>query len=69
MPDSFSGKGLSDDPNVQTFFDYKLSEMLEGQIGKMRIRKSGKIEVYLGCVSYQIEPAELEAFSEVCIYF
>ncbi|XP_050313931.1 DNA-directed RNA polymerase III subunit RPC4 [Anthonomus grandis grandis] len=64
VPDSFAAKGLSDDPNDQKCFDYKLSDMLEGQIGKMRIHKSGKIDVYLGSVRYDIEPADLESFLE-----
>ncbi|XP_030746254.1 DNA-directed RNA polymerase III subunit RPC4-like [Sitophilus oryzae] len=64
MPDSFAGKGLSDDPNVKTLFDYKLKNMLEGEIGKIRIRKSGKIEVLIGCVKYNLEDSKLKTFSE-----
>ncbi|XP_066248359.1 DNA-directed RNA polymerase III subunit RPC4 [Euwallacea similis] len=64
LPDSFAGKGLSDDPKDQTCRDYKLGEMLEGQIGKMRFRQSGKIEVFIGCMKYQIEASQLESFPE-----
>ncbi|XP_076261523.1 RNA polymerase III subunit C53 isoform X1 [Rhynchophorus ferrugineus] len=64
MPDSFAGKGLSDDPNIKTLFDYKLKEMLEGEIGKIQIRKSGKVEVLIGCVKYSLEPSNLQTFHE-----
>lgn len=64
MPDSFAGKGLSDDPTVRTLFDYKLTEMVEGRVGTMLIRKSGKMEVLIGCVKYSMNPASLESFTE-----
>jgi DNA-directed RNA polymerase III subunit RPC4 len=56
LPDSFAGKGLSDDPNVKKLFDYPLSNMLEGQIGKLVIRRSGKMEVQIGRIGYQLNP-------------
>jgi len=59
---------LSDDPNVQTVTDYKLKEMLEGQIGSMRIYKSGKVEVSIGSAKYQVESSQLETFTEVNQY-
>ncbi|RZC34308.1 RNA pol Rpc4 domain containing protein [Asbolus verrucosus] len=57
LPDSFAGKGLSDDPNVKELFDYPLSGMLEGKIGKMVIRRSGKVEVYIGRIKYELTTA------------
>ncbi|KAJ3643717.1 hypothetical protein Zmor_026411 [Zophobas morio] len=56
LPDSFAGKGLSDDPNVKKLFDYPLSGMLEGQIGKLVIRRSGKMEVHIGRIKYELSP-------------
>ncbi|EFA09807.1 DNA-directed RNA polymerase III subunit RPC4 [Tribolium castaneum] len=56
LPDSFAGKGLSDDPNVKKLFDYTLKDMLEGQIGKLVIRRSGKMEVHIGRVKYELSP-------------
>ncbi|XP_044272112.1 DNA-directed RNA polymerase III subunit RPC4-like [Tribolium madens] len=56
LPDSFAGKGLSDDPNVKKLFDYTLKDMLEGQIGKLVIRKSGKMEVHIGRIKYELSP-------------
>ncbi|KAG5873180.1 hypothetical protein JTB14_035233 [Gonioctena quinquepunctata] len=64
LPDSFAGKGLSDDPNCKKLFDYSLSEMLEGQIGKLVMRKSGKIEVHIGRIKYNLEPSDIEAYKE-----
>ncbi|XP_060537345.1 uncharacterized protein LOC132708786 isoform X2 [Cylas formicarius] len=64
LPDSFAGKSFSDDPNVKKFFDYKLTDMQEGQIGKLVIRKSGKLEVYIGSGKYDLEPTNLQSFSE-----
>lgn len=66
MPDSLCGKGLSDDPNCKELFDYCLDSMLEGQIGKLVIRKSGKMEVHIGRGIYQMEQPNLECYSEVC---
>lgn len=56
LPDSFAGKGLSDDPNIKKLFDYPLSGMLEGQIGKLIIRKSGKIQAQIGKITYELNP-------------
>lgn len=65
LPDSLCGKGLSDDPNCKDVFDYCLNDLLEGQIGKLLIRKSGKIEVHIGEARYFLEQPELETFREV----
>ncbi|CAG9816943.1 unnamed protein product [Phaedon cochleariae] len=64
LPDSFAGKGLSDDPNCTKLFDYCLNDMLEGKIGKLVIRKSGKIEVHIGQVKYNLEPGDIDAYEE-----
>lgn len=65
MPDSLCGKGLSDDPNCKELFDYCLTDMLEGQIGKLIIRKSGKMEVHIGRIVYQLEVPDLDSYREV----
>ncbi|CAG9855275.1 unnamed protein product [Phyllotreta striolata] len=64
LPDSFAGKGLSDDPNCKKLFDYCLGDMLEGQIGKIVLRKSGRMEVHIGNMSYELEPEATEAYKE-----
>lgn len=48
-------------------FDYKLTDLLEGQVGKMRIHKSGKIDVKIGRIKYQIEASQLDTCTEVRI--
>ncbi|XP_019881120.1 DNA-directed RNA polymerase III subunit RPC4 isoform X2 [Aethina tumida] len=58
LPESFAGKGFSDDPKVTKVLDYPLSMMLEGQIGKLVIRKSGKMQVQIGNVMYDLESAD-----------
>lgn len=65
MPDSLCGKGLSDDPMCKQLFDYYLNDMLEGQIGKLVIRKSGKIDVQIGRIMYQLEQHNFESCTEV----
>lgn len=65
MPDSLCGKGLSDDPNCKELFDYCLNDMLEGEIGKVVIRRSGAMEVHIGKVVYQMEQPNLENYREV----
>nr|XP_023016237.1 DNA-directed RNA polymerase III subunit RPC4-like [Leptinotarsa decemlineata] len=64
LPDSFSGKGLSDDPNCKTLFDYGLNDMIEGKIGKLLIRKSGKVEVQIGRIKYHLEPSDVDIYRE-----
>ncbi|XP_072402106.1 DNA-directed RNA polymerase III subunit RPC4-like [Diabrotica undecimpunctata] len=54
LPDSFAGKGLSDDPNCKKLFDFGLKNMQEGQIGKIIIRKSGKMEIQIGSTQYEL---------------
>lgn len=65
MPDSLCGKGLSDDPNCKELFDYDLNDMLDGQIGKLVVRKSGKMEVHIGRVVYELEQSDLDSYTEV----
>lgn len=67
LPDSFPGKGLSDDPNVKKLFDYQLNDMLEGQIGKICVRRSGKMEIYIGKIKYELEQAEHSPNIEVSL--
>ncbi|KAL1493110.1 hypothetical protein ABEB36_011236 [Hypothenemus hampei] len=69
LPDSFGGKNLRDENNLEGFLDYKLNDMLEGQIGKLRILKSGRIEVTIGNIKYNLESSYLESITEkvVCI--
>ncbi|CAH0562401.1 unnamed protein product [Brassicogethes aeneus] len=58
LPDSFAGKGLSDDPKITKIFDYPLHSMLEGQVGKFIIRKSGRIQVQIGRVKYDLDSSD-----------
>ncbi|XP_056646119.1 DNA-directed RNA polymerase III subunit RPC4-like [Diorhabda sublineata] len=64
MPPSFAGKGLSDDPNCKKIFDFCLRDMQEGQIGKILVRKSGKVEVHIGKMAYELEPEEYIPYKE-----
>lgn len=41
--------------------------MLEGQIGKLVIRKSGKMQVQIGNVMYDLESADSNPTKEVCL--
>lgn len=64
LPDSFAGKGLSDDPDCKKLFDYCLTDMLEGQIGKVVVRKSGRMEIHIGHMKYELEPGESDSYKE-----
>lgn len=64
LPLSFAGKGLSDDPNDKTLTDYRLSDMLEGKIGTLKIRKSGKMEVQLGNMPYELVQRDPKDYEE-----
>lgn len=66
MPDTFPGKGFTDDSDK--LVDYTLNHMQEGQIGKILVRKSGKIEVIIGNVPYLIDVEENPEFFEVQIH-
>ncbi|KAJ8979878.1 hypothetical protein NQ317_017501 [Molorchus minor] len=64
LPDSFAGKGLSEDPNCKKLFDYCLNDMTEGQIGKLIIRQSGHVEVYIGRIKYELLSTEFQSCME-----
>ncbi|CAG9759608.1 unnamed protein product [Ceutorhynchus assimilis] len=64
FPDSLAEKGLSENPNIDTLFDSKLANMPEGQIGKLRVHKSGKIDIIIGGTKYEIAPTPLESLPE-----
>lgn len=65
MPDTFPGKGFTEDSDQ--LVDYTLNHMHEGQIGKILVRKSGKIEVYIGDIPYLIDAEENPEFFEVLL--
>lgn len=70
MPDSFAGKGgkggmdNEDGANV----DLTLDQTLEGKVGKLLIRRSGKMEFQMGQLTYSFEPVIHNPFAEVVIY-
>lgn len=63
MPDSFPGKGFEEDSDE--LVDYTVKHMHEGQIGKIQIRQSGKIEVYVGNTFYILDAEDTPPFIEV----
>lgn len=63
MPDSLPGKGFIDDTNKVT--DFGLSQMMEGKIGKVLIRRSGKVEVQIGTMKYVLDSLAANPFKEV----
>lgn len=64
MPDTL-GKNFTDDPHSEQVLDYHLKDMPEGQIGKMIVRQSGKMEVQIGNMTYELEKSILELYKEV----
>lgn len=64
LPDSFAGRGGSDDPSDKNV-DFPLKDMLEGKIGRILIRKSGKREVQIGRIIYEIDSVKNSDFCEV----
>lgn len=43
--------------------------MPEGQIGKLILRKSGLVEIIIGKVKYNLEPADLGSCREVILLY
>lgn len=43
--------------------------MLEGQIGKVVVRKSGRMEIHIGHMKYELEPGESDSYKEVKTQF
>lgn len=62
MPDSLPGKGFTQDDEKLT--DYTLNQMAEGQIGKILVRKSGRMEVVIGQTKYDFDVEEPPQFAE-----
>lgn len=62
FPDSLPSKSFSDD--VECKSDCTLNRIPEGQIGKVIVRKSGKVEVTFGNTKYKLETEEPPHFSE-----
>lgn len=60
LPDSLGIKNKAD----KKLLDCKLTDLPEGRIGKLCFRRSGKVDVYIGNIKYEPEPAELESFTE-----
>lgn len=60
LPDTFNFK--KDDKNQKT--DYSLIDMPEGKIGKACIRKSGKVDVLIGKLTYELESSDWASFTE-----
>ncbi|KAL3290021.1 hypothetical protein HHI36_023393 [Cryptolaemus montrouzieri] len=65
LPDSLAGKGLSDDPSVKKIFDYPLNVMLEGKIGTLQVRSSGRMYMQIGHVKYLLESTDFFSSNEV----
>ncbi|KAK9889348.1 hypothetical protein WA026_004622 [Henosepilachna vigintioctopunctata] len=64
LPDSLAGKGLSDDPNVKKIFDFPLNVMLEGKIGTLQLKRSGKMYITIGHVKYLLESTDFFSSKE-----
>ncbi|XP_072385846.1 uncharacterized protein [Diabrotica undecimpunctata] len=58
LPDSFSFK--KDDQQS----DFNLGDAPEGIIGKILVRKSGKIDAVIGNLNYELEAVKWESFNE-----
>ncbi|XP_028143975.1 uncharacterized protein LOC114337663 [Diabrotica virgifera virgifera] len=58
LPDSFSF--IKDDQRS----DFNLNDAGEGIIGKILVRKSGKIDAVIGNLSYELEAVKWESFNE-----
>ncbi|KAJ8941359.1 hypothetical protein NQ314_010422 [Rhamnusium bicolor] len=64
LPDSFAFKNIVDNLKSKNCVDCKLTDLPEGKIGKICIRKSGKINVHIGGLKYELESSEFESFTE-----
>lgn len=62
LPDAMPGRGFDDDGKV---IDYTLDQMLEGKIGKIVKRRSGKMQIIIGDMTYDFDSAEAAPFQEV----
>ncbi|XP_018579687.1 DNA-directed RNA polymerase III subunit RPC4-like [Anoplophora glabripennis] len=60
LPDSLGMQSKTEKKVV----DCKLTDLPEGKIGKLCVRRSGKLDVYIGSIKYELEPSELETFTE-----
>lgn len=60
LPDSLGLKNKTD----KKLLDCKLTNLPEGKIGKLCVRRSGKVDVYIGNIKYELEPAEFESYTE-----
>lgn len=65
MPDSLPGKGFVEDSDNLT--DFNLSQMIEGRVGKIVIRRSGNVEVHIGKIKYVLDSIESNPFKEVLL--
>lgn len=63
MPDTFPGKGFDDE--TDELVDFTVKHMHEGQIGKIVMRQSGKMEVMIGDTVYILDSEETPNFIEV----
>ncbi|KAF5294771.1 hypothetical protein FQA39_LY00255 [Lamprigera yunnana] len=68
LPDSFFGKVFSDDPEKNNL-DYTLKQFPEGQIGKICIRRSGKMEFVVNGISFHLNSQQMDNFTEVAVQF
>lgn len=63
MPDTFAAKGFH--AETEELVDFTMKHMHEGQIGKIIIRESGKIDVYIGNTLYVLDAEKTPNFLEV----
>ncbi|KAK4871816.1 hypothetical protein RN001_015940 [Aquatica leii] len=68
VPNTFFGKVWSDDPK-ETNLDYSLKCFPEGEIGKICIRKSGKMEFVIKNISFDLNVEHPEGLTEMAVQF
>jgi len=68
LPDSFLGKTWKEDPKDKDV-DYTLKHMPEGHVGKILIRKSGKMEMVVRNTKYVLNTDDTEGLAETAVLF
>lgn len=68
LPSTFIGKVWSDD-SKETNLDYTLRCLPEGQIGKICVHKSGKMEFVVQNTEFRLQVVEPECFEQAAVQF
>ncbi|KAB0795439.1 hypothetical protein PPYR_12278 [Photinus pyralis] len=68
LPSTFIGKVWSDDAK-ETDLDYTLKCLPEGQIGKICVHKSGKMDFVVQNTEFRLRVAEPECFEQTAVQF